>query len=70
VASVEGEGRTHRVRSFLIGGVLGASATIAAMRRRRARGRARTVQAGLTAFEGAPCYRELVERDRLSEDGT
>ena len=67
---MEGEGRGRRLRSFLIGGVVGASAALAAMRRSRARGRARTVQGGLTAFEGAPCYRELVERERVEDDGT
>ena len=55
-----------RLRSFLIGGVLGASAAIAAARRRRARARRRAEPRGLRAFEGAPCYREAVERDERS----
>jgi hypothetical protein len=50
-----------RLRSFVIGGLLGASAALAAARRRR-RPR-RTVQPGLTAFEDAPCYRETLERE-------
>jgi hypothetical protein len=53
-----------RLRSFLIGGVVGASAAIAAARRRRRRARAEP--RGLRAFEGAPCYREAVERDERS----
>jgi hypothetical protein len=59
------EGRGGRVRSFLIGGVVGASAAVAPARRRRvvARRRRERLQtpAGLAAFEGAPCYREIVE---------
>jgi hypothetical protein len=52
----------QRLRSFLIGGVVGASAAIAAARRRKPPQRRHT-PAGLGAFEGAPCYRELVERE-------
>jgi hypothetical protein len=62
---MEGErGRRDRLRSFALGGVLGASAAIAAARRRRRR---RTRPAGLAAFESAPCYRELVERERSDD---
>ena len=53
----------YRLRSFLIGGVLGASAAIATARRRRRRARRTVEPRGLRAFEGAPCYREAVERD-------
>ena len=52
-----------RARSFVLGGVVGASAVAAAIRRARRR-RGRPVQAGLGAFESAPCYRELLERER------
>lgn len=61
------ERRRDRVRSFLIGGVVGASAAIAAARRLRAAARRegeRETPAGLAAFEDAPCYRELIERER------
>ena len=51
------------MRSFVLGGVVGASAVAAAIRRGRLR-RRRPVQAGLGAFESAPCYRELLERER------
>jgi hypothetical protein len=52
----------RRLRSFLLGGLVGASAAIAAARRVRPRpGRRRPAPAGLAAFEGAPCYREIVE---------
>jgi hypothetical protein len=57
------EGQSDRLRSFLLGGLLGASAAIATARRRRRR---RTEPRGLRAFEGAPCYREAVERDERS----
>ena len=51
---------------LLIGGLLGASAAVATARRRRRRARRRDEPEGLRAFEGAPCYREAVERDERS----
>jgi hypothetical protein len=56
------EPQSRRLRSFLIGGLVGASAAIAAARRKRAR--ARHTMPGLAAFEDAPCYRETLERER------
>jgi hypothetical protein len=58
--------RRSRTRSFLIGGVVGASAAIAAARRLRPKQRRRITPAGLAAFEGAPCYREIVELEERS----
>ena len=62
---MDGDGRGGRVRSFLIGGLVGASAAAATARRRRAVARRRrgrlAAPAGLAAFEGAPCYRELLD---------
>ena len=58
---MDDEGRRSRLRSFLLGGVLGASAAIAAARRKR-RPRRRT-PVGLAAFEEAPCYGETLERE-------
>jgi hypothetical protein len=55
--------KRDRLRSFALGGVVGASAAFAAARRRRRRP-VRQTPAGLAAFEGAPCYREVVERER------
>jgi hypothetical protein len=52
-----------RLRHLLIGGVVGAFAGLAAGRRRRP-AVTRPTTAGLRAFEGAPCYREAVERER------
>jgi hypothetical protein len=59
----DGGSRRHRARSFVLGGIVGASAVAAGLRRARRRKR-RPVQAGLAAFESAPCYRELLERER------
>ena len=52
-----------RARSFLLGGLVGASAVLAAARRRRPRRSARLPSPGLAAFEQAPCYRETIERE-------
>jgi hypothetical protein len=60
---MDGQGRGARLRTFVLGGVVGASAVIAAARRRRGAS-ARPPRAGLAAFEDAPCYRELVELER------
>ncbi|MBA3733823.1 MAG: hypothetical protein H0W90_01300 [Actinobacteria bacterium] len=62
---MDGEHRGGRLGSFVVGGLLGASATLAAARRRRRRVRPdKPVFQGLEAFESAPCYRELVEKER------
>ena len=53
----------RRMRSLVIGGLIGASAAAAA-RRVRPRLKRRETPAGLGAFESAPCYRELAERRR------
>jgi hypothetical protein len=59
--------RPGRARDFLIGGLVGASAAIATARRRRAlttrRERRLEQPAGLAAFEGAPCFEELLEQE-------
>ena len=59
----EERGRRGRLRSFVIGGVLGASAVLATGRRPRRTRAAHETPAGLAAFESAPCFRELVERE-------
>jgi hypothetical protein len=67
------EDRGSRVRSFLIGGVVGASAAVATARRRRELARRRPARqqapAGLAAFEGAPCYREIVAEEGRQAQG-
>jgi hypothetical protein len=61
---MDAEGRSARLRSFVLGGLLGASAALAAARRRRREADDRIPRAGLAAFEDAPCYRELLELER------
>ncbi len=61
---MEREPRAKRARSFLLGGLVGASAVLAAVRRKRPR--ARQTPPGLAAFEDAPCYRETLEREKRS----
>jgi hypothetical protein len=63
---MDGDDRRGRARSFLLGGLLGASAALATARRSRDVGRRRQKRletpAGLAAFEDAPCFREHVEQ--------
>ena len=56
---MDGEQRRGKMRSFVIGGVLGAAGAIAAGRRLRPKPR----RPRPTAFESAPCYRETVARE-------
>jgi hypothetical protein len=67
--------RGGRIGSFLIGGLVGSAAGLAAAGRMRMRARRapRTTPAGLAAFEQAPCFREVVEREaaeRAREDSS
>jgi hypothetical protein len=59
--------RPGRARDFLIGGLVGASAAVATARRRRTVRKRREQRleqpAGLAAFEGAPCFEELLEQE-------
>jgi hypothetical protein len=62
---MDGEQRRGRLSSFVVGGLLGASAAVAAARRKRRREPlSRRTPQGLEAFEGAPCYYEVVARER------
>jgi hypothetical protein len=70
---VEGDSRRTRLRSFAIGGLVGAAGVLATARRsslRRSR-RPGGAPAGLAAFEDAPCFLELVgeEAQRYREGG-
>jgi hypothetical protein len=56
--------RRRKLRSFLLGGLVGASAAMAAADRRRRLERRRGRARGLAAFESAPCYLELLQRER------
>jgi hypothetical protein len=69
---MDGGDRRSKVRSFALGGVLGAAGAIAAVRRRSPVGRRpRAAGPGLTAFEDAPCFLELLgeEAQRYREAG-
>jgi hypothetical protein len=61
---MDGEQRRGRLGSFVVGGLVGASAALAAARRRRRREVVRRTPQGLEAFEEAPCYHEVVARER------
>jgi hypothetical protein len=65
---VDGD-RRRRLRPFLLGGLVGSIAGLAAAGRMkvRAKPRRRETPAGLAAFEEAPCYGELVEREARRE---
>jgi hypothetical protein len=69
---MDGLGRGSKLRSFAIGGLVGAAGAIAAVRRssRRSRG-PRNAPVGLAAFEDAPCFLELLgeEPTRYREGG-
>lgn len=60
---MDDEGRRSRLRSFALGSLVGISAGLAAARRARRPRAPKRMQAGLAAFEDAPCFREHVERD-------
>jgi hypothetical protein len=66
---VEGERRRSPLRSFALGGLVGAAGAIAALRRLKPpAGGSRDTPAGLAAFEGAPCFLELVEPARVDAE--
>ena len=58
---MDGTPRGRRLRSFAIGGLVGAAGAIATVRRlpRRPR-RSHDAPGGLIAFEDAPCFLELL----------
>lgn len=70
---MEDESRRRRLRSFAIGGLVGAAGVLATVRRSSARVSRRPgdAPAGLGAFEDAPCFLELVgeEAQRYREGG-
>jgi hypothetical protein len=58
---MEGADRGSKLRSFAIGGLVGAAGAIATVRRAsRPSRRPRNAPTGLAAFEDAPCFHELV----------
>jgi len=65
---MDGEKRRGGFRTFVLGSVVGAGAAIAAVNRRRRLQRRRGRPRGLAAFESAPCYLELLDREREGSD--
>jgi hypothetical protein len=63
-------GRAGRLRSFALGGIVGAAGAIATGRRLAQARRHGGPSRGLAAFEDAPCFLELVgeEAQRRRED--
>lgn len=69
---MEGPGRGSKLRSFAIGGLVGAAGAIATVRRSPHRSRRpHKAPGGLAAFEDAPCFLEIVgeEAQRYREGG-
>ena len=68
---MDGAGRGSKLRSFAIGGLVGAAGAMATARRASRRRRPREGPVGLAAFEDAPCFLELVgeEPPRYREGG-
>ena len=64
---MDGGERRGGIRTFLLGSVVGASAAIAAVSRRRRIERRRGRARGLAAFESAPCYLELLHREQETD---
>jgi hypothetical protein len=61
------QSRRSRLRTFALGSVVGAAGAIAAVRRlRHPVASSRSAPAGLAAFEDAPCFIELIEREAQS----
>ncbi len=70
---MEAERKRGRAVDFLLGGIVGASAAVATARRGRRLRRLREERlerpAGLGAFEGAPCFEELLEQQSTTSAG-
>lgn len=60
---MDGDDRRNRLKTFLLGGLVGASAAVLAAARRRESGGVAAPRRGLAAFEDAPCFREQAVRD-------
>jgi hypothetical protein len=70
---MDGDSRRSRLRSFAIGGLVGAAGAFATVRRasRRSRSSPRAAPGGLMAFEDAPCFLEHIgeEAQRYRDGG-
>jgi hypothetical protein len=67
---MNGDARRTKLRSFALGGLVGAAGAIVTARRRAIRSRStRTVAPGLAAFEDAPCFLEHVGEESQAQRG-
>ena len=68
---MDGADRRSKLRSFAIGGLVGAAGALATVRRASRAKAAHGRPAGLAAFEDAPCFLEAVseEAQRYREAG-
>jgi hypothetical protein len=68
---MDGTTRGRRLRSFAIGGLVGAAGAIATVRRSTRRRAPQEAPGGLVAFEDAPCFLEILgeEAQRYREGG-
>jgi hypothetical protein len=57
---MDDDGRAGRLRSFALGGIVGAAGAIATRRQLAQARRLDRAPRGLAAFEDAPCFLELV----------
>jgi len=60
---MDGDDRRNRLKTFLLGGLVGASAAVLAAARRRESSKGAAPRRGLAAFEDAPCFGEQAVRD-------
>lgn len=57
-------GDASKLRSFLLGGIVGGAVALAAERVARRKAPDRRPPPGLAAFERAPCFEEVREREQ------
>ncbi len=62
---MDGPKRRSPLRSFALGGLFAAGTIATARRLRSPSRRPRDAPAGLAAFEDAPCFLEIVEREAM-----
>ena len=63
---MDGERKRGPLRSFALGGIVGAAGAITARRLRTPSRRPKDAPAGLAAFEDAPCFLEVVQDEAKS----
>jgi hypothetical protein len=66
---MEDDGRAGRLRSFALGGIVGAAGAIATRRQLAQARRTSRTPRGLAAFEDAPCFLELLGEEAQRHRG-